>query len=197
MELHHARLFVGKHSGFCIPDEEVETTMVTLERFGIADARALTVEAGKMPTKGSHRRFCISVTSMTNEAQNALLKLFEDPPSTARFELQVPKEDMLIATVRSRLDRVTADAGTDDTAIAELFMRSSYADRLEAVAAHTKDKDTTWIASLLDGLEVCVSGSADSAAREALLFVRQYDGMRGASQKMLLEHVALTLPVGK
>ena len=193
--IHHARLFLVGQAGFHQPDETVETSLLTIEQFGISDARDLKEAASRAPQVGTHRRFCITLESITVEAQNALLKLFEDPPETARFELSVPKEDILIGTLRSRLQyeqEVQVEINVDT---ANSFLKASLQERLDEIAARTKAKDQVWISDLLNGLET-IAGS-DTEAREALLLVRQYIDARGASKKMLLEHVALSLTGAK
>ncbi|WP_273337563.1 DNA polymerase III subunit delta', partial [Campylobacter avium] len=44
----------------------------------------------------------IMANSFRNEAQNFLLKLFEEPPKNIKFLLVSPSRNLLLATVRSR-----------------------------------------------------------------------------------------------
>jgi len=47
--------------------------------------------------------FILEIDSITREAQNALLKIFEEPNEYAHFFLVIPSEELLLPTLRSRL----------------------------------------------------------------------------------------------
>ena len=79
------------------PDVRVEQW----EKFGIDDAQELKI-AG--PTKSASGRafFVLGISSITNEAQQALFKLFEEPQAGNVFVLFMP-HGALLPTLRSRL----------------------------------------------------------------------------------------------
>src|SRR3989344_699017 len=67
----------------------------------IDDARALRAFASLRGT-GEKKLFVISAASLTTDAQNALLKLFEEPTADTVFVLLVP-HGAVLPTLRSRL----------------------------------------------------------------------------------------------
>lgn len=200
--MHHAFLVVGSQTEALgvIPKDVhtpgIDVQHMSFDRFGIDDARTLSLEASRRPIAGEYRTFLLVIGSATHEAQNALLKTLEEPAVTARFYIVVPREDVLIPTVRSRLmslevehigGYVTNDAATQ-------FIKSDIADRLGEIAKRTKEKDEAWVQSVLSGLEIWAVAHSHRSLMEDIIMVRGYIEAPGASKKMLLEHIALTLP---
>ncbi len=76
--------------------------------FHIDAVRALREEAYILPNEAPVRVFILcDVQSMTDQAQNALLKLLEEPPAHVRLLLTCENRSQLLETVRSRLYSVT------------------------------------------------------------------------------------------
>lgn len=72
--------------------------------FHIDAVRALREEAYILPNEAPVRVFILcDVQSMTDQAQNALLKLLEEPPTHVRLILTCENRAQLLETVRSRL----------------------------------------------------------------------------------------------
>jgi|CXWL01.1.fsa_nt_gi DNA polymerase III delta prime subunit len=71
--------------------------------FTVDDARALATSAWRAPDGNKGKVLIISVTRIFHEAQNALLKLFEEPPQDVTLILIIPSEGLLLPTLRSRL----------------------------------------------------------------------------------------------
>jgi len=77
------------------------------EVFTIDDAREVKLSHEMMPTDSSGKKFFIlSMDGITIEAQNALLKLLEEPSEYAHFFLIIPSAHLLLPTVKSRLEIV-------------------------------------------------------------------------------------------
>ena len=75
--------------------------------FSIDDARELKSIASTRPTEPSGKKiFIVMADSITAEAQNALLKLLEEPPEYAHFFLVLPSAHILLPTVKSRISFV-------------------------------------------------------------------------------------------
>ena len=69
----------------------------------IAQIRDLTVDAQILPTESERKVYIIEEAELLNlSAQNAALKLLEEPPPTVIFLLCVSNPDLLLETVRSR-----------------------------------------------------------------------------------------------
>lgn len=102
--------------------------------FSVEDARKLGEVACAAPL-GTHKAIIVSATRFFHEAQNALLKLFEEPPPDTTLVLVVPSEGMLLATLRSRL--APLPGSTDTAALSPLgseFLAANEEEREKIVA---------------------------------------------------------------
>lgn len=192
--MHHATLYFTEADLPHITEENV--TDVLTERhevFGISEARAIVHQAYMTPTAGRLRAMVIIAQSLTHEAQNALLKILEEPPQSTQFHLVVSRPQSLLPTLLSRCVIVGA-ARAGSTEVARVFMASSYVERLSSIAERLAAKDTEWQEALIDGLsELARERKLSTSATREFLLVEQALRGAGASSKMLLEHLALTL----
>jgi len=204
MEKHHATLLYGDTLEVSkVPDEyKVQTSDVlhiVRDRFSIDDARDLVALSWQTPFENEHRVFVILTRDIASEAQNALLKLLEEPPVYALFYLLMPKTAVLLPTLLSRLRVETEDrpASTLANESFATFHAASYAERLELIAQKTKEKDFRWIEDVLLGCEyfATLPNKNDAQLLSSILMCRQYIAYKGASAKMLLEDLALALPL--
>jgi hypothetical protein len=164
--------------------------------FGIDDARRL-IDTVSRRAVGEGRVFVIRVDTMTREAQNALLKLFEEPPASVSFYLIVPHESLLIATLRSRFSDVKIGGDTRDEDGVDAFLKMAPAARLAHIGELSKEKGGARLRALGEGVIARVStdpASYDAEVLGAATLVATHLKTRGGSRKMLLEHLALTLP---
>ncbi|MEX0917711.1 MAG: hypothetical protein WDZ93_00990 [Candidatus Paceibacterota bacterium] len=198
----HAHLIIAPVFASELLPESVRTPSVDVshrvaEQFSVSDARTLITDALGRPVEAPERSFVLWCDTMTREAQNALLKLFEDPPEQSVFYLMIPHESRLIPTLRSRLIRYMPDAVVVASDDAALFLKRTYADRLAVIAALQKAKDSAGMVALGDALTTHVAAEPEQygveVVREAALTLT-YLRTKGGSKKMLLEHLALTLP---
>jgi hypothetical protein len=179
------------------------------EKFGIEDSQALRALASFKSTSG-RALFVIGVGEITNEAQQALLKLFEEPAAGSIFVLLLP-HGALLPTLRSRmlpypekLGEETAPKDKKRKSDTQEFLGQSYKTRSAAIAALLKDDEGVKerVRELLGGLETELYGQLQKTngkkeyveALEDIAKVRSYVGDRSPSLKMLLEHLAATLP---
>lgn len=198
---HHAFLYTSRASAESFLTESQnrtseDVTHVQVEMFGIDDARALTQQSIQRPLKDVKRTFVIITNNVTSEAQNALLKLFEEPPETAEFHLVLPKGGLLLPTLMSRLslvdDRVLSTIEINE--VFDSFMAATYGDRLSMITEYTKAKDTTKMELLVRGAEHFVHATKNTSMLKTISFLTTYFGARGSSSKMLLEALAVSLP---
>lgn len=204
MNSHHAYLiFADSLETSSVPEiyktQSVDVMHIVNERFSIDDARELSRLAEQRSFGGGKRVFVIQTNDIAIEAQNALLKLFEEPPADALFYIVLKKTAFLLPTLRSRLfeeesEEQSSVADTNDAF--ESFMSQTYADRISVIAEKTKEKDPKWIEDILRGSEEWSVSSPKTRAQllRTVVFVREYTGFKGSSFKMLLEELALTLP---
>lgn len=165
-------------------------------------SRALAVTTGQ---SGARRFFVIAAASMTNEAQNALLKTLEETPGGAVFFLIVPSPHMLLPTVRSRAQmlQLTGHTGEDETRIdAREFLAATLQARLDMLKillekGNDEKRDIGAIIAFLSSLERLLAKNVSAQTRagiRALYRARTYVGDKGALIKPLLEQVALLSP---
>lgn len=96
-----ARAFVERElglSGTSNPD----IVALSFGLLSVDDARRL-IGAASISSSSGTKAVIASATRLFHEAQNALLKVLEEPPAGVTIILAVPSEGMLIPTLRSRL----------------------------------------------------------------------------------------------
>ncbi len=170
------------------------------EKFGIEESRWL-IEAAALKSAVGRSLFVIGISSITTEAQQALLKLLEEPQWGTMFVLLVP-HGSLLPTVKSRtlqypekLQPLGAKASEPAS-----FLHSTGKARSDMIAQLLKDDEGAKerVRDFVNGLEAELSKKmGDRKAREGLgdiAKVRDYLRDRSPSLKMLLEHLALSLP---
>ncbi len=176
-------------------DTEVRDTY--LDSFGINDARELVRIAHQRPLEKTRQTLIVRTDFITLEAQNALLKLLEESPVSTDLIFVLPKDLILLATLSSRLqvDDSYSDADhTEDTTFKE-FMALDYKDRISAIEQATKQKNISWQRLIKKGLmDYLCQPALKTLPKSEIEYVARNLLTRGASNKMLLEHVALILP---
>lgn len=201
---HQASLYIasGLHDAN-LPDVQripgTDVTHIVTDRLSIATVRGVIEGAYSAPLELSEKHFVIVAKTMTREAQNALLKVLEEPPQTTCFALVLPSSSQLLPTVLSRVQLMQETAHL--TAGGSSFLRMTYSDRLEFIqkAAHNKDH-TVLHAILSECYQYLQESNSNSHTSSPELYrVLQLAVLRisepGASAKMLCERVALAFPI--
>jgi hypothetical protein len=205
--------FAGEHN----PDVQVHE----FEKFGIDEARGLKT-AASMRSLSGRALYIVGVSQITTEAQQALLKLFEEPQQGAIFVLLAP-HGAIIPTLRSRMlaypftpqqnvsQKVLGSASPQpdrfDHRFAGAFLSSSSKARSAEVTKLLKDEDglrervRDFLQALEHALYTALRKAKDkkqlAEGLEDIAKVRSYTNDRSPSLKMLLEHLAMTLPTLK
>ena len=213
---HHAFLIVGLRENI-LPEllREVEKNGITIrgnpdvrqesfELMGIDEARMLKEAAERTAVAGGKKIFIVSAQGMTREAQNALLKILEEPATGTHFFFIVPRAEMLLTTLASRLFmvRVAPSLQAEDrSATAASFLAAENPARLKKVAELLKEAEKsegkTGLHAFLDGLEATLAQTTSrerTTALEEFFRCKKYARDRAVSFKLLLEHLALVLP---
>lgn len=196
---HHAQLLIGsKEWALSVLPEEIrrpsqDIRHIEVERLSIKDVRDLIQEAYIKAVGEKGRVFFIVTDSILHEAQNALLKLFEDPNPNIQFYLVMQSDEMLIPTVRSRLHEFGREQKEISPHAFDAFLKASYSERLSLIDAKLKQEDSVWVTEILTSLEAYAEKKRDPHLLEETLMVERFVAMKGGSKKMLLEHIALTL----
>jgi hypothetical protein len=150
---------------------------------------------------GNKKIFVIATRAMTHEAQNSLLKVFEEPTPDTHFFIISPSRSAFLPTLLSRFYIVRHDdhSVAHQESEARKFMKSGYKARLEKAKEMAEDgtkseaKDFL-IALLKETRKDKVRRLSPSAERE-LVESLSYLGDRAPSVKLILERMALLVPV--
>ena len=173
--------------------------------FTVGNAETLVERSNLMSHSNSKTFDIFYCSSMTPEAMNKILKLFEDPKKDKHFILVVPRKTDILPTLLSRATVLTLEGNKIDEN-AEKFMSMDIASRFEFVVElldkFEDDEDTgakrDSIVRMLDSIEIILNQSGGVASNlNSLKLVSKYKDylrLRGSSPKMLLEHLALILP---
>lgn len=129
MSAHHAYLVTGDveagiESGLAFVHGELgletvgnpDVTVLRYGLFSVEEARMFQDVVMRAPTKGDKKVVIVSTTRFFYQAQNALLKTFEEPPSGTVIILVVPHSGILLPTLRSRLVSLPNAKGTSKNA---------------------------------------------------------------------------------
>ncbi|KXJ97832.1 MAG: DNA polymerase III subunit delta' [Parcubacteria bacterium OLB19] len=172
---------------------------LNVDLFGIDDSRNLIKKAYIQPVgENSKKLIVVKVGNFTIEAQQALLKILEEPPISTVFLFIVPRANILIPTLKSRfLEYKIAENRVDKNQSFSEFVDLPYKDRLLLVAKKLDKDDQVWLKDIKSGVADWLTSSLLLFKSEKILTLQMSVmnlGMRGASNKMLLEEIALTIP---
>jgi DNA polymerase III delta prime subunit len=172
--------------------------------FGIDESRALkAMQLRRAFTEGAKKIFVVSANSFTSEAQNSLLKIFEEPTADTHFFILTPSVQFFLPTLLSRVVCISEKAREGNFEEVKKFLKEPYAKRLEIALEISKDAPHSQ--SFFDELirfyyEKGLKGERSREETKALELAskyRVYSHARAPSLKMMLEHLALILPIQK
>lgn len=191
---------------------------MTFNSFKMDDARSLkSVEYEKGFVAGK-KIFIISANNFLLEAQNTLLKIFEEPIENTHFFLIVPDKNTLLKTLVSRFYLIETKTDLEkELKEAEKFIKMSLKDRIDFIKemlvedenlealppeggqASKLDSARSKALKFLNALESVLSSRFVKNFSGTDLFnhffkVREFLNQPGSSLKTLMESVALTVP---
>lgn len=189
------------------------------DTFKIENARQFKALLDAKSFSGDKKVFIVALNSILREAQNSLLKVFEEPLPDTHFFVIVPSKGILLPTLLSRFHTLDQDeicesrASADFAKRAEQFLNMPLSQKLDFIKELTKSNDDvdevsadsprTKAITFLNELEHAlyqkqkVSRSTQPIyfdIFEHILKTREYLRQSGSAPKMLLESVALMLP---
>ncbi len=233
--LHHAYLIEGNKDEILpevfsfFEDMGVKTSgnpdfyNIALDTFKMEDAENLKSSANQKSfsaTKDAKRIFIISANNFLHNAQNTLLKIFEEPNEDTHFFVIVPDVSVLLKTLVSRFYFISARSGIDEELkTADKFIKMNLSARLDFLKELLKGKEESEedkneeistdsprakANRFLNALEVSVSKTEEPhpgpllikervKAIEQIFKVREFLRQPGSSAKMLMESVAIIL----
>lgn len=163
----------------------------------VDDARNIIESESRKNISGNKKIFIIETDMMTEEAQNALLKAFEEPTPGTHFFVVSP-QDVLLPTLRSRMQVIFHDTEGKKS---DSILKLSIADRLALVKEITEgisdeEKTKQDAISLLNQIETeLYKGGVEKNAKglEVCELTRKSLYDRGAPVKMILENLVLSV----
>lgn len=225
--MHHAQVIAGEsEAGISTALATIEESLgmkvkanpdVIVLRYGlltVEDARKIISIAQQGSIGGEHKAIVVAVSRIYHEAQNALLKLFEEPPQGTYLFLVLPTVDLLLPTLRSRVVVLPLSLSTDGrpkigtSELVEDFLKAGKERRSTIIKrlVSSNDEDERRAArdealALVQGIEeVAYTKWRGDPRLTALLsdisILRGYLHDRSAPLKMILEHISLILPRG-
>ena len=196
---------------------------IVVLRYGlllVEDARRVSELAAGAPFVGEHKVVIIAASRAYHEAQNALLKLFEEPPPGTYLFLILPSLGGLLPTLRSRVQvlspyrdvrRPTSDVGrrtshTSETV--EEFLKASREKRsaiIKKLASGSDEEERRENREeaivIVNGIERAVyqqnRGFTKPPVAQLLSEIQTLRGHlydRSAPVRMILEHLSFVIP---
>ena len=210
-------LFWGERILGLPPVGNPDVVVLSFQLFSVEEARKVHDIVHRMPIRGDKKLIIISAERMFHETQNALLKVFEEPPSGTTLILVVPSDGVLIPTLRSRLlplpsstgrNNIIYDIVSSSGTLAEEFLKAGKAEREKIVAKileraksdKPEEKQAARSAALdlvTDLTKALYPKRADADVRAFLADMNRFIPIlheRSAPLKLILEHILLTTP---
>ncbi len=147
---------------------------------GVDQIRRIAADAVILPNEAARKVYIIEeADTMNAQAQNAALKLLEEPPAGALFFLTASNVELLLPTVRSRCAERTLSGGRSEAderslQLAEAYLRAAAAGdpaRLFAWCAANEGMDSAGAAAFTGCVEQLL-GDMLCARRDSLGFSR-------------------------
>lgn len=191
------------------PENNPDVVVFRYGLFSVDDARRV-IRLAEQSALGEAKIIVIAAERLFHEAQNALLKLFEEPPPRTTLVLVVPSVGIILGTLRSRMIPLV-HTETSLAPEAQTFIAASSAEREKLVAkliARAKsDNDEEKQAArgealrLAEGLQAAAYAVwRKKASKELQFFMDDLDRFipilheRSAPLKLIFEHILLTVP---
>lgn len=228
--LHHAHLIEGARDKI-VPEileffekSNIKTSgnpdfcHIVIDNFKIDEAFELRAMSANMGFSSSKKIFLICANTLSLDAQNVLLKMFEEPIENTHFFLVVPDVNSLLKTLVSRFYVISARQDlADEMQEAEKFITMPLQKRIDFIKelleeSEEKDEEGNEIVALdstrvqalkfLNALETALHQKfwtrfnlvQNTDFFEHIFKVREFLRMPGSSTKTLMESVALVVP---
>lgn len=222
--LHHAYLLVGEASlvlsaledflrtvfpNLIDPKSSSDVLWFIKERLDKDDARFLRHFQKGKDFAGQGRFIVVSFLAMATEAQEVLLKTLEEPSANTYFFLIAPNIDIFRSTILSRVYLLKTESFDNEKNDADLekFLNLDSAERsdylLKTFLLDGQIKDRLVLFNWLNRLEKYIRARIDLAVLsdnlamvfKEIFFARELLNSPRSSAKMILEHLALIIPM--
>lgn len=225
--LHHAYLIEGARDEIIPEIMELSKTMgfrtvgnpdfcrITIDNFKTDEAFSLRAMSSDKSFSLGKKIFLICINTISLDAQNVLLKMFEEPIENTHFFMIIPDTGVLLKTLISRFYLISPKPGLGESAKeAEKFISMPLKARIDFIKEllnepEEKDEEGKEILPLdsarakslkfLNALEAVIHSkllkNSEIECIEHLFKVREFLRMPGSSTKSLMESVALITPI--
>jgi len=174
--------------------------------FGIDDSRKISSQSQKTAV-GSHNRkiFIVGFSTITIEAQNALLKTLEEPSEGTIIFLLVQNHDKLLPTIMSRSQLLKGDVVESYVDLVGEFCLANFLEREKIYTqflGDTKKSIPPNKAGAYQFIAEVLSVIVDKKPENMTELYRDIEQMQGyvtnrsSSLKYIFEYISLRLPVG-
>jgi DNA polymerase III delta prime subunit len=186
---------------------------IHLDSFKIEDARNLKSFGMQKSYSSAKKIFVISTNNFLLEAQNSLLKMFEEPISDTHFFIILPDVNVLLDTFISRFYLIKSDKKINpDLKKAEEFIKMPLKNRIDFIKELLTEEDEengeenlsqdstrSKAIKFLNSLEAVlhkkfIKNQSATNYFEQIFKVREFLRMPGSATKSLMESVALIIP---
>jgi len=195
-----------------------DIVILKYDLFSVEDARRVGEVAAQGPVAGEHKAIIIAASRAYREAQNALLKLFEEPPRGTFLFLVLPTLGSLLPTLKSRIHTLQESPFSNGrtkmgiATVAQEFLKASRERRSAMVKKLVSGKDEEErreyrdeAIAIVNGIEVAVylqpkqnvgRPTSHILLLEEIQVLRGYLHQPSAPVKLILEHLAIVTPRG-
>jgi len=223
--LHHAYLIEGEKQIILpellnyIEELDVKTNAnpdfchLVIDNFKTNEALDLRSMGSQKAFSVGKKIFVLCVNRFSIDAQNILLKLFEEPIENTHFFIITPDVDSLLKTFVSRFFLIkTKSNSEEEIKNVKLFISMPLKDRIDFIKekillTNKEDDEENWVSvskdsnqsralKFLDTLEQVLSQKklSEISFFDQIFKAREFLRMPGSSAKMLLESVAISIP---
>jgi DNA polymerase III delta prime subunit len=171
---------------------------------GVSSVEEIISANLRKPALGGKKFLIIDFTSISNQAQNSLLKTLEEPQQNTHIFLLTQSSAVFLPTVLSRVHVVSYSSlkdVVDDKLMerASMYLSSTLAERLEMVKEILGEKDDeliddSYIQSFIFELERQAYAKIENKDLHPFLTIDEYIRDASSSNKLLLEYLSLSLP---
>ena len=184
---------------------------INIDSFKVDDARNLKSLVNEKANSLNKKVFLISANSFLLEAQNMMLKIFEEPIENTHFFVLVPDANALIPTFLSRFYLISARKVLAETGEVQKFIAMSLKNRIDFIKELLLEEEQEGVVlfsskskalKFLDALESVLHQKIMSKTVfdmeinffDQIFKVREFLRMPGSSAKTLMESLALIIP---
>ncbi len=205
-----ARLYASTHLGLSDENNPDIAVFAYEGLFPVDAVRRVQTFAQQAPKQGDQKLIILAAGRLFIPAQNAFLKLFEEPTEGTTIILIVPARGILLPTVLSRLIELPREV-TTVTPEAKAFIEASPTERqklvAKIVARGKSDKDEEKQAVRVEAVHIC-----EGLIHAAYTTPNQTPEIRGflsdlsrfmpilhtssAPLKLIFEHILIVMPEG-